>query len=182
MADPHNIKRYGEKWPQERIDAYLQELYALRDDIVISGGWAWHFMSPEGHIEYKHAHDHKDIDVFIAPASVVKVLNTLTHRGFAKVWTIYDKLPNNQDFRRYEKRIETEAGKSIKITIDLFVNGDIPERTINGWRIVEPKYLLSLYKKIHTSDQCFAVLAAYELIKKGIDPVGREELIQPLAT
>ncbi len=175
MGDKHNKKRYGEVWPQKRIDAGRIELEVVRDYIVISGGWAWHFMSPENHKEYKHAHDHKDIDMFVEPLNVGLVVSLLKGRGFEKVWTRYDKLQSDEEFRRYEKNVISED-EEFKITIDFFVR-EVPSRTINKWRVVEPEFLLSLYSSIHSSDKCFAVKAALELINKGVDPVGREELI-----
>ena len=179
MADPHNKNRYGEVWPQNKIDTFQKELEEIKPFIIISGGWAWHFMSPKGHIEYKHAHDHKDIDLFVLPENVGTVVSILKSRGFEKVWTKYDKLPSKEDFRRYEKRVEYDAGQtSIKVTIDFFVSAEIPYREINGLKIVEPAFLLSLYNNIHSSDTCFAVQAATRLVAQSIDPVGRPELVE----
>ena len=81
MGNPHNRERYGETWPQHKIDASLVELEEIRDWITISGGWAWHFMSPQGHVELKHAHDHKDIDVFVEPENVALVALSATLPG-----------------------------------------------------------------------------------------------------
>jgi hypothetical protein len=178
MGAPHNRARYGETWPQPRIDACLQELVVIRQWVIFSGGWAWHFMSPKGHVELKHAHDHKDIDIFVAPREVATVVARLHDRGFIKAWTKYDRLPSNEDFRRYEKTVELADRKSVRVTIDLFVREDVPFREIDGWRVVEPRFLLSLYSNIHSSDKCFAVQAAAKLIQRGIDPVGRIELVQ----
>ena len=75
MGAPHNKNRYGELWPECRIACSLKELNPLRKLVVLSGGWAWHFLSPEGHTEYKHAHDHKDIDVFVHPRNVAEVMH-----------------------------------------------------------------------------------------------------------
>jgi len=191
MADPHNTKRYGELWPQLKIDYYLQELEAIKPYIILSGGWAWHFMSPKKHKELKHAHDHKDADIFVLPQNISTVVNLLKNRGFEKIHTQYDKLPNNNDFRRYEKVVmsgdlsrqsllpksfEKFVPENFRITIDLFVRKDINIREIDGWNVVDPKQLLTFYSGIHTSDNCFAVKAAHDLLNKGIDPVGREEL------
>ena len=177
MSDPHNPNRYGEVWPQDRLEASLAEMQALKPWIIVSGGWAWHFLSPKGHPELKHAHDHKDIDVFVEPLSVGTVVALLKERGFAKVRTKYDRYPSDEDFRRYEVTRLTPAERSIRITVDLFVRGDVPNRLIDGWRIVEPRFLLSLYSSIHSSDTCFAVQAAAELLERGIDPRGRAELL-----
>lgn len=175
MGDRHNKSRYGELWPQYRIDRCLEELNVVKDYVVLSGGWAWHFISPQNHKEYKHAHDHKDIDVFVKPENVGAVVSLLKERSFEKVWTRYDKSPSDEDFRRYEKNVTDE--KEFKITIDFFV-GDVPTRVVNGWNLTEPEFLLSLYSSIHSSDKCFAVKAAMKLIEANIDPVGRKELVE----
>jgi hypothetical protein len=173
MADPHNKKRYGETWDLSEIVCYLGELQTLKDLVIFSGGWAWHFMSPVGHIEYKHAHDHKDVDIFVFPQNITAVIHKLTEQGFIRVATRFDKLPNNSGFRRYEK---TKNGK--KLIVDFFVGRDIQVRDIYGWQVVDPRQLLTFYKTIHSSDNCFAVKAAADLLKYGIDPVGREELVK----
>ncbi len=178
MSNPHNKNRYGEIWPQSRINTSLAELEALKHFVIISGGWAWHFMSPGDHIEYKHAHDHKDIDLFVPPEEVSTVINLLKSRDFEKVWTKYDKLPSKEDFRRYEKRVECEDKTSVKVTIDFFVSAEVPYQEIAGWKIIEPDFLLGLYNSIHSSHTCFAVQAARRLIKQGIDPVARPELVE----
>ena len=135
-------------------------------------------MSPPGHPEYKHAHDHKDIDLFVPPPDVASVVGTLKTNGFERVWTKYDKFPSEEDFRRYEKVIQPEGRNSFRIVIDLFVRSGVPYREIAGWKVVEPAYLLSLYSDIHGSGQCFAVRAADRLLAQGIDPVGRPELVE----
>lgn len=139
---------------------------------IFSGGWAWHFMSPKGHTELKHAHDHKDFDVFVASTDVVEVIEILTSNGFEKVWTKYG--PGKDDFRRYEKVVNSK-----RVTIDMFVRDGVPQRTNeDGWMFVEPNYLLTLYSNIHSSNNCFAVVAAKQLLDKGIDPQGRPELVK----
>jgi len=40
MGAPHNKDRYGELWPQHRIDANLADLEPVKDMVVLSGGWA----------------------------------------------------------------------------------------------------------------------------------------------
>ncbi|WP_103068212.1 hypothetical protein [Aquimarina sediminis] len=177
MGAAHNKKRYGEVWPEFRIKCSLEELEPLQDLVILSGGWAWHFLSPEGHIEYKHAHDHKDIDLFVYPKDVAEVMCILLQNGFEKVWTRYDKLPSDENFRRYEKVITVANDKSIRITIDFFVRAEIPNRTIKGWTIVEPSFLLGMYSNIHSSDKCWAVQSTVKLLEQNIDPFNREELV-----
>ena len=178
MGTPHNKKRYGELWNQNRIDICLKELEVIKPFIILSGGWAWHFISPVGHIEYKHAHDHKDIDLFVEPTNVATLVSLLKGRNFEKVWTKYDKLPSQEDFRRYEKRVEINVKSSIKVTIDFFVRENVPHLEIDGWKVTQTKFLLSLYRSIHGSDKCFAVKAAVKLLEEGINPVGRVELVE----
>ena len=172
MGDPHRTDRYGELWDQHRIDVCLTVLEFLKPHVVLSGGWAWHVMSPPGHPEYKHAHDHKDIDVFSATSEVPVVMGILRDLGFERVGTRYDRLPSEEEFRRYEM---IEDG--VRVTIDFFVK-DVPERVVDGWRVVDPTTLLTFYGRIHSSDKCFAVVAASKLLAAGIDPVGRPELVE----
>ena len=175
MSQPHNKARYGEVWPQDRIDRGLEVLDALGDLVVLSGGWAWHFMSPMGHVELKHAHDHKDIDLFVPPANVAAVVAALKGLGFEPVSTKYDRLPSKEDFRRYEKTIAGD--KHTRITIDFFVR-EVPSINAQGFRVVAPATLLTFYSNIHSSDKCFAVKAATKLLAQGIDPVGHPELVR----
>jgi hypothetical protein len=46
----------------------------------------------------------------------------------------------------------------------------------NGFMVVKPDVLLSFYRNIHSSDKCWAVMAAKDLLEKGIDPVGHPRL------
>ena len=177
MGAPHNKERYGETWPAHKVIYGLQVLKELKPFVVISGGWAWHFMSPPGHVELKHAHDHKDIDLFVEPIDVSMTIVKLKQMGFNKVWTKYDNLPSDEDFRRYEKTV-TYDGHQFRVTIDFFIR-EVPHRKLaGGFRVVEPKTLLSFYSNIHSSDKCFAVQSAVRLLAAGIDPVGRPELVQ----
>ena len=199
MADPHNPARYGETWPQHRIDAYQVVLDVLKPFVVFSGGWAWHFLSPPGHTEYKHAHDHKDVDLMVPTQQVATVMGSLQFLGFEKVRTRFDHLPSAEDFRRYEKvigwfgcsncswegdeAVEDETGpdfcpeceadatdKSFRLTIDFFVK-DVPELlTPEGWRIVSPDELLTYYSTIHSSKSCWAVVAATANLANGAKP------------
>jgi len=176
MGAPHNKARYGETWPQDRIDRGLEVLEALKSQVVISGGWAWHFMSPEGHVELKHAHDHKDIDLFVHPHDVGPVVANLKSLGFEPVWTRYDRMDSAEDFRRYEKTVPLRD-TSMRLTIDFFVR-NVPFRVVrDGFRVVEPATLLTYYSNIHSSDKCFAVQAASRLLAQGVDPVGHPDLV-----
>jgi len=174
MSAPHNPARAEELWNETRLAVILDEITAIRDYVVLSGGWAWHFMTPSGHTELKHAHDHKDVDVFVAPAHVGKLIALLKKRGYKKTWTRFDRLPSSQDFTRYTKVVETKD-EAVKVMLDVFV-AEVPSVEAGGFRVVEPKFLLSLYGSKHSSDQCFAVRIASRLLARGIDPIGRAEM------
>jgi hypothetical protein len=102
MSAPQDAARVGNLERNANGD-YLEEIKAIRKYVVISGGWAWHFITPPGHIEFKHAHDHKDVDLFVAPNEVASLLALLKSRGYEKTWTRFDKLPGPQAFSRYVK-------------------------------------------------------------------------------
>jgi len=182
MADPHNPNRYGELWPQHKIDAYLEAMEPFKSLVVFSGGWAWHFMSPKGHPEYKHAHDHKDVDWMVPSCNVGSVVGMLKAAGFEKVRTRFDHLPSEEDFRRYEKVVDPEGGEHppFRLTIDFFVR-DVPCLVIDGWMVVEPYLLITFYSSFHSSDSCFAVQAAKRLLDSGLPGmaiVGHPDLVK----
>jgi hypothetical protein len=176
MSAPHNPDRYGEIWPQHRIDWALAAIEPLMPHVVVSGGYAWHFMSPEGHAEYKHAHDHKDVDLYLPKTSIATVMGMLPGLGFEKVRTKYD----GPEFRRYEQVIEDEDYSAFRITLDLF-DGDVDSVvTPSGWRVVRPDILLTYYKTHHSSHYCWAVQSATKLLENGETPenlIGRGDLL-----
>jgi hypothetical protein len=100
-------------------------------------------MSEIGHTEYKHAHDHKDIDIFVKKENVSEVVMILQQEDFQKVWTRYDHLPSEENFRRYEKTVETENGKFHRVTVDFFERNDLETVESNGFTVVKPEVLLS---------------------------------------
>jgi len=190
MADEHNPDRYGETWAQHKIDAYIPVLESIKPFVVLSGGWAWHFLSPVGHVEYKHAHDHSDLDIMVPKANVGTVVGMLKGLGFEKVTTKYDRLPSAEDFRRYEKVVTryncgdrgwgdepydcldcpTCREDSFRLTIDFFVN-DVPHlQCPGGWLVVRPDELVGFYSTIHSSSSCWAVVAAKKLLDAGATP------------
>jgi len=171
MGAPHNPKRYGETWDPDRLAALVQEIEAIRSLVVVSGGWAWHYMTPP-HEELKHAHDHKDADLFVSPERVWELMTLLLGRGYERTWTRFDG--ESDDFHRYVKTVG--GAKPIKLILDVFT-GEVPSvETASGVRVVEPRHLLSLYGVKHSSEQCFAVQIARWLVAVGIDPVGHEAM------
>jgi hypothetical protein len=179
MGDPHNPARAGETWNLERLKLMETEIFQLMEfvPVVLSGGWAWHFMSPQGHKEVKTHHDHKDIDIFVDPNNFSELLEYFRAYGYEKARTLYDD-PSGQ-FVRYVKHVEGTG----KVVYDVFLES-APHIEVYAaeWpavvRVVEPKHLLSLYGDKHTSEECLAVIEARKLVAKGISPVGRMELVQ----
>ncbi len=189
MADPHRKDRYGETWNLERNKQMLAVIGLINPYVVISGGWAWHFLSEVGHTEYKHAHDHKDLDIFVAPEFVAGCVRVLKMSAFQKVATKYDALPSAEEFRRYE--CYHELPHPMKLTIDFFVNTpptlEVPAPEMDTLfhaqgtkvKVVDPATLLTYYTKTnasHSSDKCWAVEAARKLLKDG-EPVLHHPLL-----
>ncbi len=171
MGAPHNPKRYGETWDPEHLAVIGQEIEAIKDCVVVSGGWGWHYMTPP-HVELKHGHDHKDADLFVAPENVSALMTLLLGRGYERVWTRFDG--QSDDFHRYVKTVG--GTKPVKVILDLFT-GNVPfVATASGVRVVEPSHLLSLYGVKHSSGQCFAVQIAKRLVAAGINPNGQGEM------
>ena len=176
-SDPRNPARAGELWPPRRLEEQEETVSALFDAHpeawTLSGGYAWHVMSPLGHEELKTHHDHKDTDLFIRPELFPSVLPTLKDLGFVKARTLHDDPSGN--FVRYTKF--QEGGK---LVLDIFIQ-EVPNISLSYgsrmYRLVEPRHLLSLYKTVHGSTGCTAVRAAKKLLAYGISPVGRPELI-----
>lgn len=157
-------------WKNEKLLAQLDVVDALGDLVVVSGGLAWHLMSPP-HVEEKIMHDHSDIDLFALPKTSYEVFAKLKSMGYSQFWTKY----NTKNFYRYGQTIQ-KGEKRVKVLIDLYVE-EVPFIKVNGYQIVEPKYLLSLYETTHSSKDCTAVKNATILVSHGQDPVGRYELI-----
>ncbi len=103
-------------------------------------------------------------------------MGDLLDNGFQKVWTRYDYMPSEENFRRYQKTDWLANGKQIRITIDFFESKNLDTISVNGWTLVAPKTLLSFYSNIHSSDKCWAVKAAVKLLEKGQNPVGNSPL------
>lgn len=157
-------------WKQEKLLEQLSTVEALGDGVVVSGGLAWHLMSPK-HIESKIIHDHSDVDLFAIPEKSQEIFAKLKELGFNRYWTKY----TTKNFYRYGKTA-TRDNKRVKILIDLFIN-KIPFIKIGNYQVVDPVHLLPLYETTHSSKNCIAVINATKLIKNGINPIGRMELL-----
>lgn len=102
MGDPHNPARYGELWNPYRYEVLKREIEAVKEYGALSGGWAWHYMSPP-HLEEKHLHDHRDIDLHVFPNRFAELVVVLEDRGYERQKTRFDD-PSGE-FIRYEKHI-----------------------------------------------------------------------------
>ncbi|MFE8604302.1 hypothetical protein [Archangium violaceum] len=168
MGDPRNPRRADEPWNLDRLRIAEAELRALAPLVTFSGGWAWHFMAPP-HEELKIFHDHKDVDLFVEPGRFPELVQLLTDRGFHRIWSRFDATSTH--FYRYAKYVG-----DAKVILDVFVR-HVPSVEVGGMRVVEPATLLTFYGDIHSTDDCVSVLAARRLLDRGIDPIGRSELV-----
>jgi len=168
-------------WKQEKLQAQLAIVEQIKDHVVISGGLAWHIMSPP-HEETKTIHDHSDVDLFIVPNKAAVVLSILQCNGYTRYWTKYDGVtPNFLRYGKTEARYEdedelTSPVRYVKVLLDLFIE-PIESIEVDGWAVVKPEVMLPLYETSHASKECTAVKAAIKLVAKGINPVKRMELI-----
>lgn len=207
MGDPHNPARMGEKWNPHRWHVLANEIEAVKEYGALSGGWAWHFMSPP-HEEEKHLHDHRDIDLHVFPSRFAELVVALEGRGYKRQKTRFDD-PSGE-FIRYEKYIEGacvkcyEEGALVMVTSSLASDagleclgcGDRPTEMppvvkvifdlfvhevetieVNGYTVVEPVLMLTFYGVKHSSEQCVAVQAARRIQKAGGEIVGNPELV-----
>lgn len=162
---------WSEVWNSERLAVIGDELLALQPYVVLSGGWAWHYLTPPGHVEYKHAHDHKDVELFVAPRNVGPLLALLLSRGYRRAWTRFERLPSDVDFLRYTKTTGSftlpRRGEPMKVMVDLFI-ADVPSVESGGFRVLEPHFLLAQYGVRDHCDAClcFAVRIARELVNR----------------
>ena len=166
---PRNPARAEELWNEARIADQLAEIRRVRTLAVLSGGWAWHFLSPPDE-ELKVLHDHSDIDLFVQPTDVSTFLVLVESRGFERVKTKYD----TNEFSRHVKHCE--AGK---VVIDAFVGQPPAVTARDGYRVVEPAHLLGLYDTTHQNDGCRAVVAARKLLGAEGRVLGHPSLIAP---
>ncbi|BDI28271.1 hypothetical protein CCAX7_003220 [Capsulimonas corticalis] len=171
MGAPHNTKRYGEQWNAVDLAVMQAEIETFRDLVVVSGGWAWHLMSPP-HVELKHAHDHKDADLFVDPDVLWRMMERMAAQGYEKIWTRFDGVTDH--FVRYTKVVEGE--RPVKVIFDLFMEKVASVETASGILVVEPETLLSFYGNKHSSVECFSVAIAKELIARGENPVGHARM------
>lgn len=169
MGDPRNPHRVLEEWSPKRLMVLQDHVEGLPSYVVLSGGWAWHYMSPP-HTEYKLLHDHKDVDLFVRPQELAVLMNLLANSGFERTWTRFDS--RSKDFYRYSKIAEGD----VKVILDVFCKA-VPYVEVGQKRVVDPAHLITLYGEIHSTEDCVAVLAAKKLLDAGVSPIGRKELI-----
>ena len=206
MGDPHNPARIGEIWNPIRWQVLANEIEEIKEFGALSGGWAWHYMSPP-HKEEKHLHDHRDIDIHVFPDRFAELVVVLKERGYHRQTTRFDDASG--EFIRFEKYftdvcpackeegVDQEDGRllcvgcgyepksipdPVKVIYDLFVH-KVPTIEVNGYTVVEPVLMLTFYDKNkdkdakHGSNQCVAVQAARKIVKAGGEIVGNKLLV-----
>jgi hypothetical protein len=173
MGDRPEPSFFGQRWNPLQLQVIERELAAVQPYVLVSGGWAWHLLTPGEHTEYTQAHNHDGADLFVPPPYVAPLLALLSARGYTRVWSGFDRLPSDADFTRYARTIYGEA-EPVKVVFDLFV-ADVPCVDVGGFRVVAPSHLLSLDGH-SSSDRCLSALIARELIARGEDVVGHPAL------
>lgn len=127
-----------------KVKAHMAIAEALKDCTAISGGLAIHIMKPP-HEEGKGVlfHDHSDIDFFVIDQRFFTAIKDL---GFRKTFSKY----TGKDFIRYFKKDVVDEVR-ISITIDGFLQFDIPYIEFKGFKLLHPSILIKLYegKKHH---------------------------------
>ncbi len=192
MGAPHNKSRYGEKWNEISTSLLVLELCHFQNilgtdlhNMVISGGWAWCLMSPR-HIDYKHAHDLKDIDLFINPNFFGVFHQALELLDYTREHTKYDKL---SPFYRYSKLVkgmgceEKQAGPiEKKVILDVFLKEVPSVLTEDYFYVVEPSVLSTFYglhnpdSLLHGSGQCWSLHIAKRIMANGGSPLNNSEM------
>lgn len=202
MSDPANPERADETWNPYRLAVLEREVVAIRDFGALSGGWAWHYMSPP-HVENKQLHDHKDIDLIVYPHAFASLVTLLQARGYARTWTRFDD-PSGE-FVRFSRYVEhacpqchedgvladgerfvcvacncswaEDPSAVVKVILDLFVS-EVPTLELaDGITVVDPPTLLGFYGVKHSSIGCVAVRAARELVARGESVPGHGSLV-----
>lgn len=190
MSAPLPIPHYVEpdRWDASRLAVFEQELRDLSEalPVVVSGGWAWHLMTPAGHVEYRHAHDHRDLDLFLDPRFRDDAMNTLRRMGYIQSWTRFDSSAltssvgsSPRPFSRHVKDALRDD-RYYKVTVDLFLE-PIAVREIQApWgrsiRVVPPARLLELADSQSPAAACLSARIARDLLARGLDPVGHPEM------
>ena len=207
MGDPHNPTRIGEMWDPHRWAVLAKEIEAVKEYGALSGGWAWHYMSPP-HDEEKHLHDHRDIDFHVFPDRFAELVVALGHRGYHRQTTRFDD-PSGE-FIRFEKYVEDacfkchEEGVLTMVTSSLASDAgleclacghrpsemppvvkviydlfvhEVPTIEANGYTVVEPIHMLTFYGVKHSSEQCVAVQAARRIQAEGGEIVNNPLLV-----
>ncbi|GGA27292.1 hypothetical protein [Okeania sp. KiyG1] len=77
-------------------------------------------MTPENHTEFKHPHDHKDVDIFVKLDNFGELISQFKQQEYEKNWTRFDCLPGSNTFSRYTKFVPL-AGETVKVMLDIFV-------------------------------------------------------------
>lgn len=189
-APPIHHRVEPDRWDGSRLAVFEQELRGLAEALpfVVSGGWAWHLMTPVGHAEYLQAHDHRDLDLFLDPQSRDEAGEKLRRLGYIQAWTRFDSSAlasagggSPRPFARYVKDALRDD-RYHKVTIDLFLE-PIASREIQApWggsiRVVPPIRLLELYHGTHQAESCLSVRIARDLLVRGVDPVGHPEMAE----
>lgn len=161
QLDPNG---FGQRWNPVRLRVIEQELVAFQPYVVLSGGWAWHFLTPPGHTEYVAAHDHEDADVVVLPQQVAPLMVLLTARGYERAQKGCVDPDSDIDLNRYTRVVNHHA-EPVKVVLGIMV-ADVPHVEAGGFRVIEPSLLLADASR-HGSRACLSARIARDLVARG---------------
>ena len=207
MGDPHNPERVGEMWNPHRLAVLVQAVELVKKFGALSGGWAWHHMSPP-HQEEKHLHDHRDIDLHVFPSRFADLVVVLEEHGYQRQKTRFDDpsgefiryechvfpCPECQGHGEYHDSVYDEEGTEhmeylCSDCLRWFWDPEpvkvifdlfvreVPTIEAEGYTVVEPVHMLTFYGVKHSSEQCVAVQAARKIVADGGEIVNNPLLV-----
>lgn len=166
---------FSQRWNPLRLQVIEQELVAFQPYVVLSGGWAWHFLTPAGHTEYVEAHDHEDADVVVLPQQVAPLMVLLTARGYERTQSLGVGSESDIDMNRYERVVRHHA-EPVKVTLEMMV-ADVPHVEAGGFRVIEPSLLLT-HAPPYGSRACLSARIARELVARGETVAGHPAMAE----
>lgn len=190
MTDPHNFTRPGEIWNPHKLAVRMREIEALREYGALSGGWAWHYLSPP-HKEEKHLHEHRDIDFHVLSERFDELVIAFGNRGYHRKAVRFDDpsgdliqfeqyifpCPECQGHGEYYDSFYDEEGtESMEYKcpdcehwfpepklVNVLFNvfvHQVGTLEVNGYTMLEPSLLLALDGVKDSSEECLARVAA----------------------
>ena len=142
------------------VQCHLDTLHSIKFLVVFSGGLAWHFLSPPGHIESEQAHTHQVIRASAPPRTLASTMAELQRLGFRAS----NSGSPTKGYKRYFCNVSVNGCKG-RLTLDLQVKEVPAVQCPGGWLVLRPDLLLQ-------EGACGASEAAQALLTAGLPPEG----------